>query len=231
MVLVATDGGMCPLLEHGIEGRVGQVLVAEAEGHLVDDVEAQRVGQFVEARLARIVRRADIVDGGLLHQSHVAQDAGLTDDLHRRRVGAVRGDATQFDGPSVEFQDVPLDGQLAESEPVLEGLQRLPFLEQRGAQGVEIGCLGRPQMRFAYPQAGTIPPGNLLPTGIKYFVHHRSSLVCMLDLGFNRHLASVLRADGQVSEMGSGHGHQRDVAEDATGCPVVVVVEIAAPEL
>ena len=53
----------------------------------------------------------------------------------------------------------------------------------------------------------------------------------MLDLGLNHHFAIIFCADGQVSEMGSGHGHQRDVAEDATGRPVVVVVEIAAAEL
>ena len=82
MVLVATDGGLGALLQHGIELFLREVLVAVAEGHLVDDVEAERVGQFVESWLAGVVRGADVVHRGFLHQLHVAKGQVIADDLH-----------------------------------------------------------------------------------------------------------------------------------------------------
>ena len=75
------------------------------------------------------MRRADIVDGGFLHQFHVAEDTGLVDDLHRHGIGAVRGHTAQFDGLAVELQDVPVDRQFTETELMLEGLQR-PILRR-----------------------------------------------------------------------------------------------------
>ena len=55
MVLVSADGGLCPLLQDGIEGGVREVYVTIAEGHLVDDIESKRVGQFIEPGLTGIV--------------------------------------------------------------------------------------------------------------------------------------------------------------------------------
>ena len=55
VVLVTAYGGLCALLEHRVIGRVGEMLVAKAEGHLIDDVETQRVGQLIEAGFSGIV--------------------------------------------------------------------------------------------------------------------------------------------------------------------------------
>ena len=226
MVLVAADGGLCALLQLRVEGGVVQVLVPEPEGHLVDDVESERVGQFVESRFARIVRRAYVVHRGFLHQLHVAEGQGVADNLHGARVGGVTGDAAQLDGRSVQLQDVALDGQLAEAEAVGEGLQKLAFVEQSCAESVQIGRLGRPEVRFLHSVVAY--EASLC---VEDVVFHARFAVGMGYLHVHADLAREPGADGQVGEVDVGVGHQGYVAEDSGGGPVVVIVEIAAPKL
>ena len=134
--LVALDGGQGTLHEDVLIAAVREVLVAIAEGHLVDEIEAQRVGQLVEARFARIVRQAQKVNRRLLHQAHVLQGKVVGDDLHGQRVGAVRIDASQLDGLSIHLQDVSGNCNLADANFVGKGLQRPAFLLDVGAQGI-----------------------------------------------------------------------------------------------
>ena len=57
---------------------------------------------------------------------------------------------------------------------------------------------------------------------------------CFLLVGHNGldiHFARVLCAYGQVAQVGVWHSHQFHIAEDAAGCPIVVVVEVAATKL
>ena len=44
------------------------------------------------------------------------------------------GDAAQLDGLAVELQDVAIDGELTEAEPMFEGLYRPALLEERRTQ-------------------------------------------------------------------------------------------------
>ena len=136
MVLIATDGGLCPLLQYGIELILIQILVAIAEGHLVDDVEPQRVSQFVEARFTRIVRGADVVHRSLLHQAHVLQGQLVADDFNSFRVGGMTCDTTQLNRLSVEFQDISVYRQLTETKLMFKRLKGFALLHQLRAQGV-----------------------------------------------------------------------------------------------
>ena len=134
MVLVAPDGGLCALLQYGIECLLRQVLVAIAEGYLIDDIKAERVGKLIEARFSWIVRRADIVYRCLFHQAHVLQCQFVADNLRRLGVCAVASHSTQFYWLSVQFKNLSVDGQFPESELVLECLQGLSLAAECCAQ-------------------------------------------------------------------------------------------------
>ncbi len=229
MVLVAADGGLCSLLQNLVVGRVGQVLVTISKGHLVDDIEAQRVCQFVEARLAWIVGGTDIVDRGFLHQPHVLQRERIADDLHRPRVCGMAGDTAQFDGFPIQFQHLAVNGQFADAETVFKGLYHPALLQKLCAQGVEVRSLGRPQVRIVDTAVCTTP--HHLPPCVKNLMGHRRLPVTVGHLGFHHNLARHLRSDGQVAEVRLGHGKQGHVAKDAAGCPVVVRIEVATLRL
>ena len=128
MNLVALHGGQGAALQYVLIAAAGEVLVAEAKGHFVHEVEAQRVGQLVEARLTGVVAQAHVVNRCLLHQPHVLQREVVADDLHRLWVGAVGIDAAQLDGPSVQLQHVAVDGYLAYANLLGDGLQQLVLL-------------------------------------------------------------------------------------------------------
>ena len=136
VVLVTPDGCLRPLLQNGVESGVREVLGAVSEGHLINEIEAQRVRQLIETRLAGIVRQAQIVDRSLFHHVHIPECQRVADDLHGPWVGGVGIDATQLDALSVEFQHIALDGQLAESEAMGKALQHLSLLCQRGAERI-----------------------------------------------------------------------------------------------
>ena len=136
VVLVAPHGGAGALHQQGLVAAATEVFVAVAEGHLRDQVEAQRVGQIVEAGLAGIVGETHVVDRGLLHHAHIAQRQCVANDLHRARVGGVGVDAAQLDGASVQIEHVAVDGQLAQPHPLLYGLQRLGTPLQSDAQRI-----------------------------------------------------------------------------------------------
>ena len=57
------------------------------------------------------------------------------------------------------------------------------------------------------------------------------TFICMNDLSFNHHRSIILRSYGQISQMSIGNRHQCHITEDATGRPIIVVVEITAREL
>ena len=110
MVLVTTDGCLGTLAENVVVGRVAEMLISITEGHLVDDIEAQRVSQLVETRLTGIVRCADIVHRGLFHQAHILERQRLADHLHMLWVGSMASDASQFDGTAIQLEHMAVDG-------------------------------------------------------------------------------------------------------------------------
>ena len=148
VVLIAADSGLSTLLQHRIELAFIKVLIAIAKGNLVDDVESQRVGQFVESWFARIVRGADIVDRGLLHHLHILKSKTVADNLACERIGRVSINATQLEWHAVKLKNLSVgNGKLAETELMMEGLERFALLLESGAQGVEIRSLGGPEIK------------------------------------------------------------------------------------
>ena len=67
--------------------------------------------------------------------------------------------------------------------------------------------------------------------GIQYLMRHDSVLIRIYNLRVNADLARILRVDGQVTQVSLRNSHQRDIADDAVGCPVIVIVKVAAREL
>ena len=74
------------------------------------------------------MRGTDIVDRSFLHQLHILQDRNLVNHLHRLGVSRVRGDTTQFDKLSIEFQNISIDCQLSETKFMLKGLEGFTLL-------------------------------------------------------------------------------------------------------
>ena len=70
----------------------------------------------------------------------------------------------------------------------------------------------------------------LVAHSIEYLVSDGGSLIGIGDVGFYHHLACVFGADSDIFQMGVRHSHQGYVAEDAIGCPVVIIVEVATGE-
>ena len=136
MILVTGDGGQRAGLQDILIGTVGQMLVAIAEGDLVDEVEAQRVGQLIEAGLTGIMRQAEEVDRCLLHHLHVLQRQLVADHLHRPRISTMNIHATQLDGASVQLQHITVDADLADANLLRDRLQRLPLLSDVDLQRI-----------------------------------------------------------------------------------------------
>ena len=129
MVLIAAYRCLSPLLQDWIEGRIAQVLVAIAKGHLVYDIESQRVGQFIETRLTGIVGGADIVYRGFLHQAHITQYGSLVYHLYCLWVCRMTVHSTQFYRAPIKLQYVSFYCQFPEAELMLKGLQNLVLLQ------------------------------------------------------------------------------------------------------
>ena len=136
------------------------------------------------------------------------------------------GDASEFDGLTVELQHLAVDGQFAEAELVAEGLEHLSFLRERGAQGIEIGRLSRPEVGRLNLRHSDDPSPCIEDLMADY-----RSLFVIGYLDIYHDLTRVACPNRQVGEMRLGHCHQRHVTEYAARCPVVVVVEVAATEL
>ena len=133
MILVTSNGCLCTLLQHLVESRVIEVPVTITERNLIDDIEAEGIGQLIEPWLSWIMTGADKVDRSLFHQLHVAQDAGIINHLYSLGVSSMACDTTQFDGLSVEPQNITIDSQFAKTKLVLKGLECLVLLKKRGA--------------------------------------------------------------------------------------------------
>ena len=98
--------------ERGLEG-------VRLDVRLVDDVEAQLVGQVEEGRVVGVVRGAHGVEAVALHGQQVAAHGLPGDDAPGVLVEVVAVDALDEDAPAVDEQVRALDLDAAEADPDL----------------------------------------------------------------------------------------------------------------
>ena len=146
VVLVAADGRLCTLMELSVERSVREMLIAIAERNLVYDVETERVSQLVETWFARIVRGADVVDGCGFHEAHVLQREAVADDFDGAWISGMGCDAAEFDGLTIELQDLAVNADFADAKTVAEVLQLLALADEACVEGIEIGRFGGPEV-------------------------------------------------------------------------------------
>ena len=150
VVFVASQCQAGPVLQVVEECRVFQVAFAEAERNLAHHVHADGVAKLQQSRGRRIVGCAQEVHIGILHHLQVA--------LH-----LLVGDAAPVDGrkvvvcgpvklhrAAVDAVNASVPGYFAYPDLAVVGLHRLPVELQPQAHGVQIGRLGRPQVRLRH---------------------------------------------------------------------------------
>ena len=241
--------GLVPVLDLVVPGWVGQEAALGAVALVVGlghDVEAVLVAQLVEARVVGVVGAAHRVDVVLLHQAQVPQHVLQVDDGPGGRVGVVPVDAAQGDGPAVEVHDGVAHLDLADAHPVGDDLTR------RGDdQGVEVGVLGAPQVRGLHGEPGAMGVAVVAGEGLQLTGgHHGAAVVDELDGGGDGPAPvgaldpdqgggragvetgagdRAQRAGGDVVEQDVGRAAQEvDVAEDAAGAELVLVLQVGA---
>ena len=248
--LGVVSNGLVPVLHLVIPGVVGQETGLGAMALVVGlghDVEAVLVAQLVEARIVGVVGAAHRVDVVLLHQPQVALHVGEVDDRTSERVGVVPVDPAQGDGTSVDPDDDARDPDLTQPHPVSDDLVRCG-----DHQGVEVGVLGAPQMRFLHRQVDSMAiavttsgrvEGLQLPggDGFALMVHQRCrggrhaaakgspqlddrvAACCLLIL-----TAPERGGDGVVEEDRAWPRQEVDVPEDAAGAELVLILQVGA---
>ena len=241
--------GLVPVLDLVVPGGVGQepalgaVALVVGLGH---DVEAVLVAQLVEARVVGVVGAAHRVDVVLLHQAQIPQHVLQVDDGPGSRVGVVPVDAAQGDGPAVEADDGVAHLDLADTHPVDDDL-----VGRGDDQGVEVGVLGAPQVGGLDGEPGAMGVAVVAGEGLQLTGSHHCAVVVDeldgggdgaapvgaldLDEGGGRpgveagadHWAE--RGGGDVVEQDGGRAAQEvDVAEDAAGAELVLVLQVGA---
>ena len=184
---------------------------------LVDHVEAQLVAQLEEARVRRVVGRADRVEVVRLHQQHVAPHHLLRHRAAVVGVELVAVDAAEQDPPAVDLQQRVLDHDGAEADPQPHALARA-----RDLGVVEARELGAPRL--------------------DRHLHRLARGDVDAELG-HRHARGHVRVDAQrpraarvvvarvhedVVERVRRPREQGDAAEDPRQPPHVLVLEIGA---
>ncbi len=137
VVLVALDHAARPVEVHlapvGVVGRVAHPAVRlEAVGlevALVDDPEAELVGEVEQRRVRRVVARADRVEVVPLHEQHrLAHPVGVEHPTVDR-VEVVPVDAAEPHAASVHQPGIPVDLDAAEPRAHRDGLGRVGDLD------------------------------------------------------------------------------------------------------
>ena len=106
---------------------------------LVHHIDAPAVAQLVEVLAVGIVRGAQEVDVGLLHQRDVLFVGGIIDIATRYRMVVVTVHATQFHVLAVNLEDLANTLHSFHAEVVFEML-----ITQFDAERIEVGLLSRP---------------------------------------------------------------------------------------
>ena len=241
--------GLVPVLDLVVPGGVGQepalgaVALVIGLGH---DVEAVLVAQLVEARVVGVVGAAHRVDVVLLHQAQVPQHVLQVDDGAGGGIGVVPVDTAQGDGPAVEADDGVTHLDLADAHPVGDDL-----VGRGDDQGVEVRILGAPQVGGLNVQTGPVGVAVVAGEGLQLTGGHHCTVVVdeldgggdgpvpvgALDLDEGGGRAGVEagsshraeRGGGDVVEQDGGRAAQEvDVAEDAAGAELVLVLQVGA---
>ena len=153
------------LLPIGPLRRIVGRLVAEGvrlKVRLRNEIEAVFVAEVVEARIVRVVRRADGVDVVLLHDENVFDHVVVADGAAVVRIDFMAVDAANHDGDAVDEQVAVLDFDGAETDALRKRLDDSAFcVNQRNEQRVEIRRFRRPMLR-RFDGAGEIACAGIL---------------------------------------------------------------------
>ena len=232
----------------------GFIAVAHAVGlevGLIDDVEAEFVGQLVEMRVIRVVRAADRVDVGALHLQQVVPHVLGGEIVAGFRVEFVAVDPLEQDRLAV-VQKLAVF-HLVAPEAGLAGItgQRLA---RRIAQGddvrIERGCLRRPRGDRAEGRSLPVDGGVAIGGKLRgQFLADQRRAVGLEDLQFHlggggggsvvgqvcgecqRPLAAIGAEAGfepVVAQLDGRRAPQVDVAENPGQPPHVLVLEVGA---
>ena len=221
VVLVALDRAPDPVQVGVAPARVVAGVAAPAdlleavrlEVALGDHVQAVLVAELEEARVRRVVRRADRVDVVRLHQLDVAAHDVLGQRAAAVGVPLVAVDAAQQHAAAVDAQLAVLDGDGAEADPQRHGLALGPQLAV-----VEPRQLGAP--RLDGPGRDRLPRGRV---DAELRDDHARG-----DVGVDAQRAVGARVHEQVADAAGRAGEQLDGAEQPRQPPHVLVLEVAA---
>ena len=136
------------------------------------------------------------------------------------------GNTAQFDGLTIQLQHIAFDSEFTKAKLMFKCLEGFAILQQRCPQGIQMRRLCCPKKRMLY-----FCRAHKVTLLVEYLMFYLSALATICDIGRHVHLACVLGSYGDVLQMCLRHGHECHVAEDAVGCPVVIVVEVTAREL
>jgi hypothetical protein len=147
MVPVALDG----LLRAPQPGFHERGIVAEfaavAHGNLVDHIHTQLVGESDETLRRRIVRGADHVDVGGLHEAQVFQPVLAAGGAAHVRVFVVAAHAAQFYGLAIDAENASSGGNLPETHRRCARVRDVTALRQFHGEVVQIGRFRGPALR------------------------------------------------------------------------------------
>ena len=182
---------------------------------LVDHVEPQLVAQLEEARVRRVVGRADRVDVVRLHQQHVAPHHVLRDRAAVVGIELVTVDAAEQDAPTVDLQQAVLDHDGAEADAQPHALARARDLGVVEARDLRAPRLDR-SLRGLSRRDVDAELGHRDPRGHVRVHPQRARAARVVVAGVHEDVVERVRGTGQ----------QRDAAEDPRQPPHVLVLEV-----
>ena len=220
----------CRILAHLMIGIA--IAVALLVG-LVHDVDAPAVAELVEVFAVGIVRGAQEVDVGLLHQPEVQLVGGIVHPAACRRVMVVTVHAAQLHVPAVDLEDLADHLYLLDAQMVVEMLNhRSVGIAQLQGEGIEVGRLCRPELR-PVDDTGHLDGGGIAGSQLLQSAAHLAAVQAQHGLQIPRRPASgIAEADrgldlcpgivlvGHCRHVIVGNMHQRahpqlHLAEDA----------------
>ena len=225
---------------------VGEVHIGVAlDIGLVHDIQAIAVGELVEPWVVGVMRGADRVDVGALHQLDVALHRFERDDVEGLGIMLVAVDAADRDRPAVDGDEPVLDRYAAKADPAIGRLHDRAFrVVELDQQHVEIGRLGGPRLHLRDRRrdrdgafgGGGGNRGRLFRDHTLAIEQHDPRAGRRLGRGhreIDRELAVAIALvepgmDEEIADPGLGRRHQKHFALDARNAPEILVLEIAS---
>ena len=191
-----------------------EVAAAAPERHLVHHIEAHFVAEFIEVGAEGIMRRADGVHSGALHQFHLPAPFPVTYRTALDRVYLIPGHSFQKGPAPVDVHAFAGEYHVAEAHFLHHPLYLFALLvDERHHQVVEVGVFVAPK----------VLPFRHLYAVVVHQRHLRHGIAVNLDVAC---IMASLGAESDVFDPGVLiHREYLHVAEDAHERPAVVGVE------